>query len=65
MKRKTILILVTMLAMTLAIVPISAKVEYKATGEITDYLGGIIDSEVVDGRWDVKVKDGVVEWKGL
>lgn len=65
MKKKSILILSTLLiASILAIIPTSAKVEFKANGKITHYLPEVTSSAVVHGRWDVKIKDGEVEFKG-
>lgn len=65
MKKKSILILGTLLiASILAIGPTLATLEFNANGKITHYLPEVTSSEVVHGRWDVKIKDGEVEFKG-
>ena len=52
----------------LAVPPIYAKkggVEYKANGKLVTYGEGMSEtSEVVNGRWSVKVKDGMVDFLG-
>jgi hypothetical protein len=67
MKKLLLLAICTMLfTSAYAVLPVSAKggLEFKANGKITHYAEGITSSEVLGGRWDLKIIDGVAEFKG-
>ena len=72
MKKKTTLFMICILMVTmLGVLPVYAKkggVDYKANGKLVTYeyvLPPPHSSEVVNGRWSVKVKDGEVEFKAF
>jgi len=69
MKKKTILLLTCILMLTmLSVLPVYAKkgsVVYKAKGKLVTYELPHPASEVVNGRWSVKVKNGEVDFKAF
>lgn len=65
-KTKSILFVVIIIASLFTVVPVAAKgkLEYKANGKITHYLPEVTSSMVLRGRWDLKIMNGVVDFKG-
>ncbi len=56
-----------LLLSVLGVRPALAKnnVIYRANGKLEEYSPGSPAAEVVDGRWSVKVKEGVVDFKAF
>ena len=67
MRKKSILISILLLS-AFAVLPVHAKkesLEYRANGKLVTYTPPGTASEVVNGRWSIKIKDGQVDFKAF
>ena len=67
MKKKTIMLLTCTIMLSILAIPVyAASVDYKANGKLVTYsYDPSASSEVINGRWSVKVKGGEVDFKAL